>query len=461
MLLMSIEAKVVNQHLDLKDAMKLFEAVPDLRTALFRHNERDKPHPSSPVTSSSSSSPPPSPSSLNEKEKHILLQWMESERLTRYKDFHDQMNFIKALTDISEKMRHFEPRDGRKQALPQLLSTLVIPARAYIPLGRASDPFCRVIRVLPTEGTVFSTHSRAPCLICFEVIEESSPQLPILPPNSATTFTTKNQIPNAPHQNQRHDHIETDVHQTNHAQLLSRATSKSSFSSEPFPSQVCSSIGSNPVDSPRTRLKYGIAQQYKSMSSSSGALKDEEEAQIRKMIQQTFRQEFYTACNDDANASIMDDGKPFEEDTLSAMLNYSSTITNQPLPLHESPHHHDHHSNQGLSSSTTNLHVTKSSSSSVTHPINLKQQLNIMIDTTTSNLLSTDLATTTALSLHSTLMRRSSKTAYEMGLAKIMLLDTNVFGESWDEKKKRIQASSPDGHAKGWNLISLVLQSSK
>ncbi|GLE08661.1 hypothetical protein PINS_up019976 [Pythium insidiosum] len=103
---------------------------------------------------------------------NLLMQWMEKERQKRYKYFHEQREFIKALTDISEQMRLIDPPQERKRHLPAALEALPIPAMAYIPLGRVSDPFCRVTRVLKDEGTVFSTHSRAPCLVCFEVIED-------------------------------------------------------------------------------------------------------------------------------------------------------------------------------------------------------------------------------------------------------------------------------------------------
>jgi hypothetical protein len=105
-------------------------------------------------------------------QRELLMQWMEKERQKRYKYFHEQRDFVRALTDISEKMRLIEPPTERKKHLPSALESLIVPPMAYIPLGRVSDAFSRITRVLRDEGTVFSTHSRAPCLLCFEVIED-------------------------------------------------------------------------------------------------------------------------------------------------------------------------------------------------------------------------------------------------------------------------------------------------
>ncbi|OQR86964.1 phosphatidylinositol kinase (PIK-H2) [Achlya hypogyna] len=274
LLLMSIEAKVVNQHLE---PAQLVRDAPGLRAALGRA--------------------PDDPAPLAEPEKAALLQWVEAERQKRYKYFHQERDFVRALTDVSEKMRTLEPRDARKAALPALLMALEIPAMAYIPLGRASDPFARVLRVLPEEGTVFSTHSRAPSLLVFEVLEEAAAARP--------------QLDESP---------------------LS-------------PSSGAAALGPDGADVARL-VQAQLAHVF-----SAGEVDDRDE---------------------DAGSSLKD-----------------------------------------------------------------------RVDE----------------NLQATIMRRSSKTAYEMGLAKLMLLDPSVFGESWTDKKKRIQAASPDGHLPGWNLVSVISKS--
>ncbi|EEY67052.1 phosphatidylinositol kinase [Phytophthora infestans T30-4] len=149
---MSIEAKVVNQQFE----------VPSTQTAEdVTRRLMDIPQMMDKLEQVSSASQPA-----------LLLQWMEKERKKRYKYFHEQRDFVKALTDISERMRAVDPPQNRKKLLPGELKALVVPDMAYIPLGRVSDSFCRITRVLTDEGTVFSTHSRAPCLLCFEVIED-------------------------------------------------------------------------------------------------------------------------------------------------------------------------------------------------------------------------------------------------------------------------------------------------
>ncbi|CEG45432.1 Phosphatidylinositol kinase (PIK-H2) [Plasmopara halstedii] len=184
MLLMSIEAKVVNQHFELpstqtsddvtlrlmdiplmKEKLEQMSAEIEMRSVESKMEVFTTGHAMGGVAS-------PLPVDLKGYQPALLLQWMEKERQKRYKYFHQQRDFVKALSDISERMRVVDPPQNRKSFLPRELNSLVVPDMAYIPLGRVSDPFCRITRVLTDEGTVFSTHSRAPCLLCFEVIED-------------------------------------------------------------------------------------------------------------------------------------------------------------------------------------------------------------------------------------------------------------------------------------------------
>ncbi|POM57803.1 Phosphatidylinositol 3 and 4-kinase-like protein, partial [Phytophthora palmivora] len=185
-LLMSIEAKVVNQQFELPstqtadDVTQKLMNIPGMKERLEQmtienHEHTDKEEVSRPpemLTSAEHDTDRPMTPSKSGSKHALLLQWMEKERQKRYKYFHLQRDFIKALSDISERMRAVDPPQNRKNLLPGELKELVIPDMAYIPLGRVSDPFCRITRVLTDEGTVFSTHSRAPCLLCFEVIED-------------------------------------------------------------------------------------------------------------------------------------------------------------------------------------------------------------------------------------------------------------------------------------------------
>ncbi|OQR88833.1 phosphatidylinositol kinase (PIK-H2) [Thraustotheca clavata] len=287
LLLMSIEAKVVNQHFE--QVHQLYDDVPGLRETILNNVE-----------------------SSSEVEKKALLNWVESERHKRYKYFHEERDFIKAITDISETMRQVEPRELRKQALPGHLAALKIPEKAYIPLGRASDPFCHVLRVLPNEGTVFSTHSRAPCLICFEILQEGNQK-------TNTELERIDEMPLSP---------------------------------------------------------VNLLLSPKHFSGSSSVTDDE--GDVYRLIQSYFPAIFSTVENDDHDDDV---------DQVSS----------------------------------------------------IKQ----LVDD----------------NIHSTIMRRSSKNAYEMGLAKLMIVDTNAFGESWNDKKKRLQTASPDGHRPGWDLISVISKS--
>ena len=161
-LLMSVEAQVVNQHFKMHrpSFSYLLHEIPGLKEKLF------------------GASLPPTPVNVignNEDQdglkKKKILDWVSAERQKRYKYFQAERDFIQALTNISETLR-LTAVSERKALLPKELGKLDIPERAYIPLGKATDPFSQIMRVLEHEGTVFSTHSRAPCLICFEVVKE-------------------------------------------------------------------------------------------------------------------------------------------------------------------------------------------------------------------------------------------------------------------------------------------------
>lgn len=199
-LLMSIEANVVNQQFEVSTAAssspdavsKMLLKIPGMNERLAEMRKQAMTdHGATPDSAKASGARPEelttptagnlitvstdsilSPEQEEKLQRELLMQWMEKERQKRYKYFHDQRDFVKSLTDISERMRFIEPPTERKKHLPAELEELVIPSMAYIPLGRVSDPYSRITRVLKDEGTVFSTHSRAPCLLCFEVVQD-------------------------------------------------------------------------------------------------------------------------------------------------------------------------------------------------------------------------------------------------------------------------------------------------
>ncbi|TMW55171.1 hypothetical protein Poli38472_013933 [Pythium oligandrum] len=88
----------------------------------------------------------------------------------RYEFFTGMITFVKAITDISEALRRVEP-PKRKASLRPHLELLHIPQNAYIPLCKSTDPYCRVVSIFASEGRVFSTHERAPCLLYFDTEE--------------------------------------------------------------------------------------------------------------------------------------------------------------------------------------------------------------------------------------------------------------------------------------------------
>ncbi|EEY66340.1 phosphatidylinositol kinase (PIK-H2) [Phytophthora infestans T30-4] len=358
-LLMSIEAKVVNQQFEVpstqtaEDVTRRLMDIPQMMDKLEQVSveEEGEAHGkdeelasaqletgSAPMTPSKSASQPA-----------LLLQWMEKERKKRYKYFHEQRDFVKALTDISERMRAVDPPQNRKKLLPGELKALVVPDMAYIPLGRVSDSFCRITRVLTDEGTVFSTHSRAPCLLCFEVIEDQV--------NSAGQRKLSTELKN--------------------------------------PSDMLRKSASDPG---LTSLEAEVARLVKKIAINGQLICVE------------------NALSPHENE---DDGADTEgnRDDIDATDSVEAPV----FPLQS-----------GLNSPTTT--VTSDDSMDSTSELSREdsQQLNVI--------------------------RGYSKTAYEMGLSKL-LSASEVFGEGWEAKKERIRASSPHGHLPGWNVISLISKS--
>ena len=94
----------------------------------------------------------------------------------RYQFFKSQRDFINRLTDISEEMR-FLDRAIRTKALKERLPDVKVPPAAYLPLCKSTDPWCRILSLLPEEARAFSTKARCPCLVLFEV--ERDPQLDV------------------------------------------------------------------------------------------------------------------------------------------------------------------------------------------------------------------------------------------------------------------------------------------
>ncbi|KAG2527677.1 hypothetical protein JM16_001540 [Phytophthora kernoviae] len=277
---------------------------------------------------------------------------MEKERQKRYKYFHHQRDFVQALTDISERMRAVDPPQNRKKLLPDELKALVIPDMAYVPLGRVSDPFNRITRVLTDEGTVFSTHSRAPCLLCFEVIGD--------------------QVNSAGHRSV----ATTKAEGRGTRESMSLSSSGSSLTN--LETEVASYI-----------KKFAINGQLICVENPSAPDEDEDD--------------------DPAIGNSIGDNRLSSDSPAVALQDVASPL-NSP------------------STTTSSLGGVEDSLNSVDSASELS------------------------------LIRSYSKTAYEMGLSKL-LSATETFGESWQAKKERIRASSPYGNLPGWNVISLISKS--
>ncbi|CAD2214842.1 Phosphatidylinositol 3- and 4-kinase, putative [Angomonas deanei] len=95
----------------------------------------------------------------------------------RVKLFNDVRSFVKFLTDLSDQLRYFPDRPKRKLELRKRLDEVneLLPGfRLMHPLGKSTDPVRWIVRIAVEECTVFSSRERAPFLIRYEVIVDST-----------------------------------------------------------------------------------------------------------------------------------------------------------------------------------------------------------------------------------------------------------------------------------------------
>lgn len=60
-------------------------------------------------------------------------------------------------------------RPIRTKALKERLPSVKVPPAAYLPLCKSTDPWSRVLGLIPEEARAFSTKARCPCLVLVEV----------------------------------------------------------------------------------------------------------------------------------------------------------------------------------------------------------------------------------------------------------------------------------------------------
>lgn len=60
-------------------------------------------------------------------------------------------------------------RPTRTKALKERLPSVKVPPAAYLPLCKSTDPWCRIMGLIPEEARAFSTKARCPCLVLVEV----------------------------------------------------------------------------------------------------------------------------------------------------------------------------------------------------------------------------------------------------------------------------------------------------
>ncbi|KAF1320180.1 hypothetical protein FI667_g12596, partial [Globisporangium splendens] len=399
-LLMSIEAKVVNQHLELPancsgdGVSRLLMEIPGMKERLHTmtrqksenqeqlHNVASKVSSPRPEELSTAPAPapamkPPAPLTIDtsdvstgestrtpsagatptevsssaidvKQQRELLLEWMEKERLKRYKYFHQQRDFVKALTDISEKMRLIDP-----PARPQETS-----AGSTREVGDSGDG------VYPT-GPRLGCFLCAPCLLCFEVIEDhvnaAGHRDSVPKPKTSTT-------PRNPHQSY-----------SPHRRVNSAST--------------CSSVVDEVAEVIGFIKKYSINGKvicFEEQSVSVGSDAAEEASRSQE---------------GDVDSSG-DNSKPHAGSLCSQGLAATLEGLDKQLGI---PVIIEEEEETGYSPRLNNSVCGDSLASSASIP-------------------------SSSMTDECSLIRRHSKTAYEFGLSK-MLSDSGVFGESWKEKK--------------------------
>jgi hypothetical protein len=120
--------------------------------------------PDTPYTPTADAFSGPAPNAAVTEESLLTPQQRE-----RFKFFNEEQEFVKALTDICERLRFVE-RDIRGENLEREQQSLKLHAhRTYIPLCRSTDTWSAVLAVLPSEGHAFTTKARCPALMMFEI----------------------------------------------------------------------------------------------------------------------------------------------------------------------------------------------------------------------------------------------------------------------------------------------------
>ena len=109
--------------------------------------------------------PPPSTSLIDRSTLNIS-------QIARYGSYKSERDFVRTLCDVCEDMR-FVDRPKRKVVLKKVLNGVTIPGCVYIPLCRSTDPWSRVVKIVPEKAHPFSTKERCPCLMVFETASES------------------------------------------------------------------------------------------------------------------------------------------------------------------------------------------------------------------------------------------------------------------------------------------------
>jgi len=99
------------------------------------------------------------------KTAHALNKLSPSQQ-ARYDFFKNERDFVSSVCGVAEELRFHEPSE-RKTLAPGLVSAVVIPPCAYVPLCKSTDVWRRIVSVKASDTRVFNTNERCPMIYYF------------------------------------------------------------------------------------------------------------------------------------------------------------------------------------------------------------------------------------------------------------------------------------------------------
>ena len=112
----------------------------------------------------------------------MIKQDLTKPQLDRYEFFHNEREFVHAVTQVAEDLRMNE-RSERKALAPGMVGAMKIPPTVYLPLVKSTDLWRRVNVALAKETRVFNTKARCPVIMHFCTLRGEMVKSTLVDPN--------------------------------------------------------------------------------------------------------------------------------------------------------------------------------------------------------------------------------------------------------------------------------------